>query len=60
MIYGSEIWVVTVAILKVIEVFHHQVARRITGVMMQCKTGRDWEWSLVDKSLDTARIFPIK
>ena len=29
--YGSESWVVTGAMLKVIESFYHRVARRIVG-----------------------------
>ena len=32
---GSDIWVVTVAVIKVLEGFHHRAARRITGMTHQ-------------------------
>ena len=38
MLYGSEIWVVTGAMLKVIEGFHHNSSRRIAGMMDQSTT----------------------
>ena len=31
-LYGSDIWVVTGDIFKVLEGFHHRAARRITGL----------------------------
>ena len=40
--YESESWVVTGAMLKVLEVFHHRVARIITGMALQRMTGREW------------------
>ena len=33
LLYGSESWVVTVSMLKVMEVFHHRAARRIAVMM---------------------------
>ena len=33
MLYGIKIWVVTASMFKVLEGFHHQVARRIAGKM---------------------------
>ena len=35
LLYGSESWVVMGEILKVIEVFHRGVERRITGMTVQ-------------------------
>ena len=32
LLYGSKSWVVTVEVLKVLEGFHHQAARRIMGM----------------------------
>ena len=32
LLYGSERWVMTGDMLKVLEGFHHRTARRITGV----------------------------
>ena len=34
LLYGNDRWVVTGAMLKVLEVFHYRVARRITGNMV--------------------------
>ena len=36
LLYGSDSWVVMGDILKVIEEFHHQVARSITGMTAWC------------------------
>ena len=33
LLYGSEIWVVTSEMLKVLEGYHHRASRRITGMM---------------------------
>ena len=38
--YESEIWVLTGGMLKVLEVFHHQEARQITGMVATCGSGR--------------------
>ena len=38
-LYGSEIWVVPGAMLKVIEVFHHQVSRRMVEMTGQRMMG---------------------
>ena len=38
LLYGSESWVVMGEMLNVLEGFHHQVARRITGMMEQRTT----------------------
>ena len=43
LLYGSKSWVVTGAMLKVIEGFHHFLARRITGMTKKCMKGREWE-----------------
>ena len=51
LLYGSESWVVMGEMLNVLEGFHHQVARRITGMMVQRTTIGEWEWPLVAESL---------
>ena len=43
--YGSEIWVVTRDILKVLEGFHHRAKRWITGMTVTRGEGREWEYS---------------
>ena len=42
LLYGSESWVVTGAMLKILDRFHHRSARRITG--MTATRGADGEW----------------
>ena len=41
-LYGSEIWVVTGYMLKVLKDFHHQAVRRIMGVTVTHGVGWDW------------------
>ena len=41
LLYGSNSWVVTGEMLKVLEEFHHQVAQWITGMMENCGAGRE-------------------
>ena len=47
LLYGSERWVVTGDMLKVLEVLHYQSARQITGMAVTCRVGREWEYPLV-------------
>ena len=42
LLYVSEIWLVTGAILKVLEWFHHWVARRVTGMTAKRVAGEEW------------------
>ena len=42
LLYGSKIWVVTDAMMKVMELFHHRIARRIE--VMTARKGDDREW----------------
>ena len=44
LLYGSEIWVVTGGILKVLDGFHHREARRITGVTEKRGASGYWEY----------------
>ena len=41
-LYGIDSSVVTGEMLKVLTVFHYQVARRITGVTAKRGAGREW------------------
>ena len=60
LLYGSDTWVVTGSMNNVIEILHHWVAIRSTGVMTQRKTSRKWEWPLVAETLENAVLWPIK
>ena len=39
LLYGSDIWVVTRKMLKVLKEFHHRAVRRITGMKSKRGTG---------------------
>ena len=58
-LYGSEIWVKKGDMLKVLEVFHHQVARRITGMTATRWSGGEWEYPPVAASIEAAGLHPI-
>ena len=44
LLYGSDSWVVTGAMLKLLEGFHHRVARRIEGMTDRCGEDKEWEY----------------
>ena len=56
LLYGSEIWVMTDAILMVIEEFRHSISRLIEGMSKRKGDGGEWEWSYVDVAWDTTVI----
>ena len=56
LLYGSESWMVTGAMLKVLEGFHLRLARRIAEITAWSTTGGEWEWPPVAESLDTSGI----
>ena len=60
LLFGSESWVAMGEILKVLEVFHHQAARQITGMTAQHMEDGDWEYPTVTDALEAAGLWPIK
>ena len=58
-LYGSEIWVVTGAILKALEGFHHRTARWITEITAARGAGVQWEYPPVVVAMKDAVIHPI-
>ena len=60
LLYGSEIWVVMRAMLKVLVGFYHRLARKIMGITARHTTSGEWEWPLLVEALETAGIWPIK
>ena len=46
--------------LNILEGFHHQSARRITGMTATCGVGREWEYPLVAAAMEAAGIHPIR
>ena len=60
LLYGSKIWVVTAEMLKVLKVFHHQLARRIAGNTDRWKVDGEREWTLVAYALGISGLWTIK
>ena len=60
LLYGSEIWVVTGEMLKVLKGFHYRAAWQTTGMTAKCGAGGEWEYPLVVEAMETAGIQPIE
>ena len=60
LLYRREIWVVMGEMLKVLEVFHNQVARRIAGNTSWRMRDGEWEWTPVADILYISVVWPIK
>ena len=56
LLYGSKSWVLMGAMLKVLELFHYQVARRIVGMTAWSATSGEWYWPPVDEAMDTSSL----
>ena len=59
LLYSSNRWVVIGEILKVLERFYHQAARRIKGLMVTHWAGREWEYPPVVKAMESSELQPI-
>ena len=60
LLYGSPIWVVTDAMVMVIEVFQHMIARQILGVTARKGDSGKLERTLVGAKLDTTGICMVR
>ena len=60
LLYGSKIWMVTDAMMTVLEGFHHIIVRWIAGLREIMGDGWEWEWSSLDTALETTGIWPIR
>ena len=60
LLYGSESWVVTGEMLKVLTLFHHWVSLLITSMTEKCGAGREWEYPAVEEAMDSAGIHQIR
>ena len=56
LIHGSESWVVTGEILKVVEEFHHKAYRRITGMVDRRAEDKEWEYPPVADTMKFAGL----
>ena len=59
LMYGSDSWVMTEAILQVLEDVHHQVYRPITVITATRGVGREWEYPPVVAALEASGLNPI-
>ena len=55
--YGGCIWVVTKAMMKVLEGFHHRAYRRIAGMSSRKFGEGRWEWSSVLDDLEAVGMW---
>lgn len=58
LLYGCEMWTFTPAMLRVLEGFHHRVARRISGKTARRVNGR-WVYPPIREALELAGLLPI-
>ena len=60
LLYGSEIWAFTDAMMMVQEGFHHRISGRIAGMTAKRSNGGEWKWSSVETALEVTGIWPIR
>ena len=58
LLYGSETWVRSQAMDKVLAGFHHRVARRLTGLYPKLQGGQ-WVYPPVEEALEAAALYPM-
>ena len=59
-LYGSESWVMTGAMLKVLEGFCNRVSRSITGMTAQCAEEGEWEYPPMANVMESEGLWYIK
>ena len=59
LLYGCETWVITPDILRLLESFHHRVARRISHKMPYLVNGT-WIYPPIEDALAEAGLFPLE
>jgi hypothetical protein len=60
LLYGCKAWTVTPRMLRVLEGFHHKVARRISGKMARQTANGTWYYPPLRTALEEAGLFPIQ
>ena len=56
MLYGSEIWVITDVMMKVLEGFHHRIDKRIMGKTVRKVGAEVWECPPMEDALETVGL----
>ena len=59
LLYGCESWVITDSMRKVLEGFHHRIARRISGKVAQ-RVGEEWHYPPIEEALEEAGLWPMR
>ena len=60
LLFGAETWVVTPCIVKALEGFHTQVARRLTGKFPQRTTDRKWRYASASAAREAADFLTME
>ena len=60
LLYGCETWTLTNPMIKVLEGFHHKVARRISGKMPTLLPSGEWHYPPLAEALEEAGLFPLR
>jgi len=61
LLYGCETWVITPQVLKVLEGFHHRVARRLSGKRPRFLPREDrWDYPPIEEALETAGLYSMR
>ena len=60
LLFGSETWTVTGALLKVLNSFHHRIARRITGKLARRSPDGEWVYPPLQEALRRLDYTPCR
>jgi hypothetical protein len=59
LLFGSETWNISPAMLRALESFHHRAARRISGRMARLSHG-EWVYPPLEEALELAGLLPVR
>ena len=59
LLYGCETWTITATMMKVLDRFHHRVARRISGMVARLVDG-EWFYPPLEAAMEAVGLFPMK
>ena len=56
----SEVWFITGAMVKMLEVFNHLTLSIIVGMVARRVRGEGWKWPLVEEALEAAVLWSMQ
>ena len=59
-LHGSKSWVITGEKMKVLEEFHHQILRRLTGNTDRYVREEGWKWPPSEEDIEVAGLWKIQ